>query len=256
MNRNIRINKFKYPYSADMVNKRNKVKKKIYVILIMLSIIIIAGTLLLQKVTKNNDIKLVFEVFTNLAYGIFGSTVVALLIEIRDVRIQNRDFINTYVLTIKRFLNSYIYLMTLFRECVVNYDKNVEFCDYQWVEWTEKAIENQDKFSEEDYANLKEAIETVRKDINLIFQAGPSGVLKALDEVSYSRLSRIDKDMELLLDSQDSLIGIEKLKNIIVEECNSWFLLEGLDKEIFGAQIDFVYESTSSRIFGLFRIDI
>lgn len=256
MNRKIRINKLKFPYSADMVNKRNKVRKKIYVILIMLSIIIIVGTLFLKKVTENGDIMLALDVFTNLAYGIFGSTLVALLIEIRDVRIQNRDFISTYVLTIKSFLHSYIYLMTLFRKCVVIHDKNVEYCNYQWVEWAEKAIENQDKFSEKDYADLKEAIETVRKDINLIFQAGPSGVLKALDEVSYNRLSRIDKDLELLLDSQESLIVIEKLKNIIVEECNSWFLLKGLDKENFGAQIDFVCESISSRIFDLFRIDI
>ncbi|MFN2939670.1 hypothetical protein ACKX2D_11680 [Lachnospiraceae bacterium YH-ros2226] len=251
-----RINKSKLPYSADKVNKRNKVRKKIYVILIMLSIIIIVGTLLLQKVTKNNDIKLVLEVFTNLAYGIFGSTLVALLIEIRDVRIQNRDFIRTYVLTIKSFLYSYIYLMTLFRKCVVKHDKNVEYRNYQWVEWAEKAIENQDKFSEEDCANLKEAIEAVRKDINLIFQAGSSGVLKALDEVSYNRLSKIDKDLELLLDSQDSSIIVENLKYKIVEECNSWFLLKGLDKESFGAQIDFVCESVRSRIFDLFKIDI
>lgn len=255
MNKNIRINTFKYPYSADKVKKRNVVGKRIYLILITLSIAIIVLSLFLKNLTKTPDVQLILDVFTNLGYGIFGSTVVALLIEIRDVRFRNKSFTSNYVLTIKSFLKSYIEMMAFYREYVVESDKSYEYKDFQWIEWTNKAIEMQKKLAKTDNSKLEEKIRDVRKEINLIFQAGPSGVLNALDEVSYSRLYMIDKDLKMILEKRPSDFN-EYLKKIIIEECDSWFLLKGLSEERFGAEIEFLPNCISKRMYSLFEIDI
>lgn len=250
----------------DKVVKKEHVKKAIYVVLFLIAIIAISISLVLKIFINCNHIKSISDVLSNLGYGVFASTFVALLIEIRDVRVKNSEFTKNYVITMRQFLNDYIYMMSLYRDQAVILNKNYEFEAKSWSEWRDivdqwelkKTIGMEDNYninaSKQNCDELKSAISKVIEDIDYIIQAGPLVVINGVDDISYDRMIMIkhcfDSVMHNELKYPEELFTI--MGNMIVEKCNSWFLLEGLDKETFTPALGYHLEISQSRMHKLF----